>query len=466
MGQKIASKLGQSFVRLKPASLFSGAGLLHQSCWFCYGEFMEKPQNLQGFRDFLPDQARSRQRIIDTAKLVYERYGFAPLDTPALEYASLLMGKYGEDEKLIYHFKDHGDREVALRYDLTVPLARVMATHRDLPLPFKRYQIAPVWRADSPQAGRYREFVQCDVDTIGSASPLADAEIVLMMMDVLDALKITQYQVRLNHRGVMNAVLRHLDIPTKDVPAVMRQIDKLEKAGRKAIEHNLASVIADHQIKQLFELLTWKDPSTLIQHLESTLDKDGEGLAAVANLKEILALLEGRGSHYRFDLSIVRGLDYYTGLIYEVTLEDVELGSVAAGGRYDSLMSNLAGLDMPAVGISLGVDRLMAALASKTPSPPPLLFMTVFAGLEKPAFQMAEQLRRAGLPVSLALNSTKLGKQFQHANTIHASHVLLYGDEEISKGILVVRDMETGKQVEVKVKPEDELVSTLKKMLS
>lgn len=428
---------------------------------------MEKPQVLQGFRDYLPEMMDVRQHLIDTTRQVYESYGFLPLDTPALEYAEVLTGKYGEDEKLIYHFEDNGGREVALRYDLTVPLARVIASHPELPKPFKRYQVALAWRAESPQKGRFREFLQMDVDTVGSSSPLADAEIVAVVMDLMAALKLDDYVIRLNHRQVLNAIMDYFDIPQKEYTTVLRQVDKVEKIGRAEAEKNLIGVLGEKTVEALFNVL-FTDEENVFAHLESLFNGRTSSQEAVANFKDIVSLIETKDKkHFRIDLSIARGLDYYTGLVMETNLlSHPKLGSVCSGGRYDQLMGKLAGVDLPAVGTSLGVDRLLTALAElESSSDNNGVMMAVFAGLEKETFALADKLRKAGIRVTMAVGDQKLGKQMQYANAIGAKVVLIYGQDEAAKKIVAARDMETGEQAELALEPQKELVSELRKII-
>ncbi|MFA6082317.1 MAG: histidine--tRNA ligase [Patescibacteria group bacterium] len=426
---------------------------------------MNQPKVLQGFRDYLPADMQVRHNLIEKVRAVYQSFGFEPLDTPALEYAELLMGKYGEDEKLIYHFEDHGHRDVALRYDLTVPLARVMADHPDLPKPFKRYQIANVWRADSPQKGRFREFLQFDADTVGTLSPLADAEMVLMMGKVMDALDLQHYQIKVNHRGVLSAIFRALKISAADIKTVMRQMDKLDKIGSSETKKMLASIISAKQIETLFDLIDEVAETKSTSSIAQLIETDQDGLKELANFDEILSLIDQK-NHLKIDLSVMRGLDYYTGIIYETVLtEGDSVGTVYAGGRYDKLMSNLANVDLPAVGASLGVDRLLAAIQKDRKVQSDLIFMPVFAGFERETFALAEKLRSTGLNVSLSLTSNKLGKQLQYANTIGAKLVLLFGEDEIKKSMIIVRNMQTGDQKEISISDIKETAINLKELL-
>jgi len=427
---------------------------------------MDKVQTLQGFRDYLPDAMRLRQQVIDTVRKVYELYGYEPLDTPALESASLLLGKYGDEEKLIYHFQDNGKREVALRYDLTVPLARVVANHPELPRPFKRYQAALAWRAESPQRGRYREFMQFDVDCVGTFSPVADAEMVLVMAAAMRALAINDFVIRLNHRGVLNGIMRALKIADGDVAAVVRQIDKADKIGGEMVVANITDIIGAEKAKALQEIVFEKN-SDVLEVLEQRFGNDSEALEALANLKEIVGLLVSIKGKYIVDLSIVRGLDYYTGIVYETYLGKFpELGSVFSGGRYDKLMSKLAGVDLPAVGTSMGVDRLINALASTDfVASKPLFCIAVFSGFEKEAVELAESLRTEGLRVAMALAGDKLGKQMQYANNIGANVVIMLGENEIKQGIVVARNMESGEQQDIKAGPVEGLAKSLEVMV-
>lgn len=403
--------------------------------------------------------------MIDVVCAVYERYGFEPMDTPALEYADLLMGKYGEDEKLIYHFKDHGDRHVAMRYDLTVPLARVAASYHDVPKPFKRYQVGSVWRADSPQKGRFREFMQCDVDTIGTTSPLADAEMLLVMHDGLSDLGFGgTFSIRISHRAIFTAILRVLEVPETNHKAIMRLVDKLDKMGAAKVKPELAHHLSKSVMTQLFELYEMQHNQTILEHLHTMLASDEKGREAVANLSEIYGLASDAvgDDGFAIDLRIVRGLDYYTGIIYEARLTShPEIGTVYAGGRYDALLASLAGVDMPAVGTSLGVDRLMAVREQPRAKDRPLIMLAVFAGLEPQTFTLAHQLRQAGVTVALGFGQAKLGKQLAYADAIGASTVMLYGEDEIKSGTVTLRNMKTGEQQECALEPLEALVRHL-----
>ncbi len=420
-------------------------------------------QTLQGFRDYTPAEMRKREYLIACIKTVYERFGFEPIDTPALEYAELLMGKYGEDEKLIYHFQDHGDRHVALRYDLTVPLARFVANHPELPKPFKRYHVAPVWRADSPQKGRLREFKQFDADIIGSSSPLADAEILIIMTEIMKAIDVSNYAIKVNHRGVINGMLRNIGVLSKDIPLVMRTVDKIAKIGPEKVKSILSDVLEQKVIDDIMKFIEAVDEEVAMADLTQLFEGDVEALAALQNLKEILSILpSGVAKNIRLDLSIMRGLDYYTGLIYETYLTSGEnVGGIIQGGRYDNLMNQLAGVSVPAIGTSFGVDRMLAAIGDKEIDFEFPIFMPVFPGLEKESVELAQKIRDMGINVSLSAIDGKIGKQMQYANSIGAKFVLLYGEEEVKKNIVQVRNMLTGEQSGLDVKDMPALVDEI-----
>lgn len=425
-------------------------------------------QTLQGFRDYTPAEMRAREYLIDRIKSVYEMFGFEPIDTPALEYAELLMGKYGEDEKLIYHFQDHGDRHVAMRYDLTVPLARFVANHPNLPKPFKRYHVAPVWRADSPQKGRLREFKQFDADIIGSSSPVADAEILIIMTEIMKAIEVTGYAIKVNHRGVINGILKNIGVLSKDIPLVMRTVDKLAKIGESKVRQILSDALDDALVDQIMHFVLINDTGKAISELDQLFDGDTDGLEALQNLKEILGLIpEQAAAFIRLDLSIMRGLDYYTGLIYETYLTSGEnVGGIIQGGRYDKLIGQLAGVDMPAIGTSFGVDRMLAALDDKQVESNSNVFIVNFPGMEKETTKLAYGLRGEGLGVSLSMVGGKIGKQMQYASSIGAKFVILYGEEEAKESIIILRDMQSGEQKKLKIAVLGDLAAEVKRLIS
>ncbi|MDQ3226898.1 MAG: histidine--tRNA ligase family protein [Chloroflexota bacterium] len=300
---------------------------------------VRKPQILKGFRDYTPDQMRLRLHVIGIFRQVFERHGFEPVDTPALEYLEILTGKAGENEKLMYHFHDQGDREVGLRYDLTVPLARYFAMHQqDSVLPFKRYHIAPVWRAEKPQRGRFREFWQCDADIVGSSSMLADAEAVSVLTDALDAVNLKRAVVSINHRTLLEAMARLAGVPESYAPTVFRAIDKLDKIGPDGVRRDLVATGVDEAAaNRVVELVTRTGSNDeLLDAAAADLDGIAGGSEAVTELRELAGYIDSlnvRPGSWKIDLSLARGIDYYTGPVFEARVAEPKVGSVAGAGR-------------------------------------------------------------------------------------------------------------------------------------
>nr|MDQ3330887.1 histidine--tRNA ligase [Planctomycetota bacterium] len=303
-------------------------------------EKLIKPQTLKGFRDFLPSAALARERLIDTAKRVYRSYGYAPIDTPALEYTEILLGKGGdESDKQMFRFEDQGGRDVAMRFDLTVPFARFAAQHaQELGLPFKRYHVGTVWRGERPQKGRFREFVQCDFDTIGTDSAASDAETLLVIHDLLVALGIERFSIRVNHRGVLNGLLESLGVRDKSA-SVLRALDKLAKAGREAVIKEMveiAGLTSDAAESILRFCARTGPPGEVLSEVATQLDGVEISRLGIQTLRGLFEAADAAGvpaSRLRLDLAIARGLDYYTGTIYETFLDDLPaIGSVCSGG--------------------------------------------------------------------------------------------------------------------------------------
>ena len=412
-----------------------------------------KAQTLKGFRDYMPELMAPRQAMIRQIEGVFERHGFQPLQTPALEYLETLAGKYGDEgDKLLYRFQDHGERHVALRYDLTVPLARVVAEHRnEIQLPFRRYQVAPVWRADKPQRGRFREFFQCDADIVGVNSALADAETLITGLAVLDALGIQDAKLHLNHRDVLFGLIERAGVTEKAQQiACIRAIDKLDKIPAVAVQAEIETAgieaaVAEQVVRQFAQgpigTLVWQP---------------GEDRTAFDRTLEVIRLVEAAGFHNRivFDPTIARGLDYYTGIIYETRLTDPRvkgIGAVMSGGRYDGLIGLFAKEAIPAVGISLGLDRLLAAMQEldlvAKDSHAVQVYVTVFGESEAAtAIDVARHLRQAGLRVEMDLAGGKLGKQLERASKRGARLAILIGPDEAAAGTVVLKDLRDGAQ--------------------
>jgi len=334
----------------------------------------------KGFRDFLPKEMAVRNEVVRRLRQVFEKYGFSQLQTTSLEHQEVLLGKYGEEaEKLMYLFKDPGGRDVGLIYDLTVPLARVVASYQDLPKPFKRYQIQPVFRAESPQRGRYREFYQCDVDIVGSDSPLADGEILALVNDCLKALDFSSFTIRVNSRAVLLSSMEKAGIVKNKVVSVIRSIDKLDKKPQGEVEKELSDKgLSSQQIKDVFRALEKAEPDEFL-------------LETISSAKKL-----GAKNNLLFDPTLARGLDYYTGPIFESVVEKPNIGSVTGGGRYDNLLKDLGGIDLPATGTSVGLDRVADIIEdldlwSFLPSSPTQVLVTVFS--EKLVDQLAASNR-------------------------------------------------------------------------
>ena len=412
---------------------------------------------LKGFRDYLPAADIPRQKVLRKIAAVFESFGFAPLTTPALEYAEVLLGKYGDEgDKLLYRFADNGGRDIALRYDLTVPLARVVAQHRDLEVPFRRYQMAPVWRAEKPGKGRFREFLQCDVDIVGEPSIRADAECLTVGLHVMRALGVPEVVARVNNRKILDGLLDGIGVEgTERRHAVLRIVDKLPKVGRDAVARELSEAVSLDEAAQetLFDFLALEVTGDLTA-VEAVVGGTEQGRVGVQELGELLALMEsaGLGEQVEVDLSIARGLDYYTGTIYETFVLGHEgFGSVMSGGRYDTLLGMFLKQSAPAVGISVGVDRLLALLTEMGliggRSGVADIFAVLFDAESYGAVQRAAQgLRDAGLKVEVSLKPAKLGKQFRYAERKGYRWVLIASGDDLSRGEVGLKDLSSGEQ--------------------
>jgi histidyl-tRNA synthetase len=416
-----------------------------------------QPRTLKGFRDYLPEAMMPREWIVETARRVYRSYGFRPIDTPALEYLEILTGK-GSDEtdKQLYKFEDHGGRAVGMRFDLTVPLARFVAQHsQQLGLPFKRYHIATVWRGENTQAGRYREFMQCDFDTIGTTDLTADIEMALVINDLFVSLGVEAFTIRVNHRGVLNGLLEKLGLGDRSA-AVLRAIDKLAKIGPAAVTEELART-ADataEQSKHLLALaaLDGTNDATLaeLQRLVAGNAQGEQGVADLRSLTDAAAAAGVPAARIKLDPSIARGLDYYTGVVVETQLNDLPaIGSVASGGRYDNLAGMFTKEKLPGVGASLGLDRLLAALEQlgrlpTTRTPAPVLICMFDAARRNDYLKLAAQLRAAGIGVEVYPEAKKLGKQLQYADKQGFRAALIAGENEFAAGECQVKDLAAG----------------------
>ena len=416
-----------------------------------------EPRTLKGFRDYLPATMLPRERLMETARRVYRSYGFSPIDTPALEYLEILTGKGSEEtDRQLYKFQDHGDRWVALRFDLTVPLARFAAQHiGELGTPFKRYHIAPVWRGENTQRGRYREFVQCDFDTIGTRAAAADIETALVIHDLFQALGFRDFTIRANHRQVLNGLLERIGLAEQSTN-VLRALDKLRKIGaEKVAEEMIATAGATRQqAEQVLQFAAVSGTSDeVLAKLGTLVAGSQRGEEGVARLAEIVTAVRGAGmadARLALDVSIARGLDYYTGIVYETFLDQLPgIGSVCSGGRYDNLAGLYTSQDLPGIGASLGLDRLLAAmeelnLLEKVATPAPVFIPYFVANRLVDYLKLAAALRAAGLCVEVFPEPRKLGPQLKYADKRGCRVALVLGEDELAAGQCQVKDLASG----------------------
>ena len=435
-----------------------------------------EPRTLKGFRDYPPELMIPREQLLEKVRRVYRSYGFAPIDTPALEYAEILRGKGGdESDRLIYQFKDHGDREVALRFDLTVPFARFAAQNiGKLGTPFKRYAMGPVWRGENTSHGRYREFWQCDFDTIATTSNAADIETALVIHDMMVALGFERFQIRINNRLVLNGLLEELGLAAQAVP-VLRVLDKLPKIKREATRAEMTTIpgVSEAQAERVLTLAETRGSNDeILDQVQRDFGANAKAADGVAKLRELMNVVRTAGvpeNRIALDLAIARGLDYYTGTIYETFLGDLpSIGSVCSGGRYDNLAEKYTKQKLPGVGASLGLDRLLAAmeelnLLPKVSTPAPV-FIVQFAAEKLGEYQqMARHLRSADIGVEVFPDAKKIGPQLQYAEKRGFQVALIAGPDEFARGTWNIRDMAT--RAETKDVPAAEIVDTVKRLL-
>lgn len=443
-----------------------------------------KTQPARGMRDFLPADVRKREYVIRTVREVYESYGFEPLETPAVENIETLMGKYGEEgNQLIFKIlkrgvhESTGQADLALRYDLTVPLARVVAEYRDkLPKFFKRYQIQPVWRADRPARGRFREFYQCDVDVLGSRSMIVEGEIISAASEVLSKLGFKDFCLRLNHRKVLTGILGIAGVALDKHEAALIALDKLDKIGSEGVKKEFAArdvtEAAGDRLLSFFSALTELEHAAELVTEENAQQafnkavlgrivefvKDNElGAQGVDELQSILDFADAMGMAHRvkIDPSLARGLSYYTGAIMEINVKDLA-GSLGGGGRYDNLVGMFLGQDIPACGFSLGLERILVVMNERNMFPPglgssPADVMVAIWNKDSvgESIKLARELRAEGLKVDLYPEADKLGKQFKYASSVGVPFVAVIGEEEQAKGVVAVKDMRSGEQRQI-----------------
>lgn len=409
-----------------------------------------KTQTLKGFRDFLPSDMYIRNYVKNTLTELFETSGFQPLETPALEYSSVLKGKYGSetDDKLGYFFKDNGDREVGLRYDLTVPVSKVLAIYSNqVPLPFRRYQIQPVWRAENTQKGRYREFIQCDIDIFGTTSPIADAEIISIIYQGVQKLGFKNATIKVNSRSVLSSILSQSNV-TERQNSVLQSLDKLDKIGDNGVKDELTSKgLNNAQISQIFEYIKQAQPDNKLQ--------------------QVLDLLKDFGlpqNSYVFDPTLVRGCDYYTGTIFEVQIPEAN-GSIGGGGRYDNLVATLGGPQIPAVGFSFGFERVvdvikeLQLLPNNQTNKIKILVANLGPETQTNIINLTSTLRDNNISSIIYSNNDKLGKQIKYALNLSIPYLAIIGTDEAKNNQITLKNLETSEQKTIQL---EELIKTIR----
>lgn len=456
---------------------------------------MQKPSNPQGTRDFGPSVMRKRNYILDTIREIFVNYGFEPLETPALENLSLLTGKYGDEgDKLLYKIRSNkeivneigsqqasqlkgifpdrwipGKSKLGLRYDLTVPFARFVVQHRnDITFPFRRYQIQPVWRADRPQKGRFREFTQCDADCIGSNSLIHEADLIQIYNEAFTALGLEKAVLRVNHRKFLEAIVDELSL---DFPVgrFTTTLDKLDKIGEEGVTKELVGYgVSEEKCKKLFELIRSNSLSVeTLQHVAASFKENALAQKALEDLGKIVEFIKGYdlGIRVELDLSLARGLDYYTGCIFEAVVPDSGIGSVSGGGRYDDLTGVFGLKDVSGVGISFGVDRIYEILEAQGLWPENLhnneaiLLCHFDEKTQQYAAVVARKLRAQNLPCMVYPDKKRINKQLDFANKTGARYAMVIGEDEMISGELTLKDLQLGEQQKSSL---EELIAYLK----
>lgn len=405
-----------------------------------------KVSNVKGTRDLMSEEMINRNEVISIIKSVYESYGFQPLETPGLESWEALSAKGTGGRDIIdqtYNFKDKSNRRIGLRYDLTVPLARFIAMNKQLAMPFKRYQYGKVWRYEEIKKGRYREFYQFDIDTIGTENVIADAEIIACTIDCMRAIGFKDAVIRINNRKLIDYLLKKSGVEKSKIVDALRVIDKLDKIGISGVKKELKQQGVN---AKLDFLKISGEPEDVLNEVE----KEFGSCEGIDESKALVGYLKSFGfnSGYEIDLSLARGMEYYTGPVFEISYGDV--GSIGGGGRYDKMIGIFANKSIPATGISLGIDRIMELRKSdkKTVTD---VFIAVVGDVLKPALKFSRKLRQDGVNVEVDLIGRGLSKQFEYANSKGIRRVVVFGERDLKKGFVVEKDMKTGKQKKVKI---------------
>lgn len=441
---------------------------------------MIEPRVLKGFRDYLPQTMIPKKEIINKLENVFEKYGFVPIDTPALEYTEILLGKGGgETDKQIYRFKDHGERDIALRYDLTVPLARFVSEHyNELIFPFKRFHIAPVWRGENTQKGRYREFYQCDFDILGSDSVNADLEILLVIKSGFDSINCGDYVININNRKILNLILQKIEVNDK-FSDVLRIIDKIYKIGyEKVVEELIAIGLDREKTDNLLDFLNLKSNvknygitgNEIFEYINKLKNNLGSDIKPISDLEYIFNTFKRMGflNYFALNPAITRGLDYYTGIVFESFITDrIEFGSVCSGGRYDNLTGLYSKNVVSGVGASFGLDRLLALMEDKkilktAQTKTDVLIFNMDDSLNGISFyqNLASYLRTNGINSEIVYDKQKIGNQFKFAEKKGITYVIIAGEDEIKTDKYNLKNIKSG--LEEKLLTKEEIIKIIK----
>lgn len=423
-----------------------------------------EPRLPKGMRDFLPAEMLKREHVFNIVREVFHLYGFEPLQTPVLELHETLIGKYGQDaEKLIFLAQHPGGKEsLALRYDLTVPLARVVAQYpSEISLPFKRYQLSPVWRAERPQRGRYREFYQCDADIVGVSSKSADAEIISLVTAVFKRIGFPQYTIKINSRKLLTAIGEYAGVEGAQLGELYRSIDKFDKVGADGVRDELVTRgLSPEVVSRMMALVDAQVPSS--EKLDFVADAMGalpsaqEGVRELREMAQHMADFNVPADSYEFDFTMVRGLGYYTGAIFEAVITEPNLGSIMGGGRYDDLVGLFRGDSLPTTGMALGIERIIDVMTLLNLYPDDIggtvvqLMVTVFSEeTRQESSKLAAELRAKGIRTELYMQDKGLGKQFGYADKKGVPVVAVLGSDEIAHNMVKFKRLRDGLEISV-----------------
>ena len=437
-----------------------------------------KPRLARGMRDFFPEEITVRREIVKKFIDIFEKYGFSPIETPALEHMEILTGKYGEEERLIYRMEKRSDKKSAedlgLRYDLTVPLARVIAMNPGIVFPFKRYQIQPCWRAERPQKGRFREFIQCDIDIIGSDSVMADCEIISVINDSLSSIDFNNFYIMINHRKILKGIADVAGISKERFTGLCTSIDKYDKIGFDGVEQELTKRnFLKEQSEKVLDIIKIEGNNKEKLELLQNLFKDSEdGTFGLEQTKTLFNYLENYGvpaGRLEFNLTLSRGLDYYTGSIFEAVVKEPKIGSIAGGGRYDNLVGNFSKREVPATGTSLGLERIFEVKFGeklselKGNAKIDVIVLNFTEGLIPKALELLGFLRSERLSADIYYNSKKkIGAQLSFAEKKDIPWAVILGPDEIKENKIVLKNLDKRDQKIVTIK---DLIPYLKKMI-